>query len=125
MERLGSRGRGGSGRGRSSGGYDPLTCYWWKVHGHLARYCLGMGSQLLTGGSSGPTQGSSLNSGQSDPICGRGRERHVCFGGMNVLYDSKGCEYLVDDYGQVYVPFETKQIDAKMTNEEKVEETKN
>ena len=44
---------------------------------------------------------------------------------MNVLYDSKGCEYPMDDYGQVYVPFETEPTDAETIEEEKTKETKN
>ena len=56
----------------------------------------------------------------------RGRGRQVWFGGLNVLYNSEGCEYLVDDYGQVYVPFEFKQTGAIGENEEeKAKETKN
>ena len=44
---------------------------------------------------------------------------------MNVLYDFKRCEYPVDDYGQVYVPFETERTDAEMIEEEETKETKN
>ena len=45
---------------------------------------------------------------------------------MNVLYDSEGYEYPVDDYGQVYVPFEFEQASASdVTEEETVKSTKN
>ena len=44
---------------------------------------------------------------------------------MNVLYDSEGIEYPVDDYGQVYVPFELEQSGARETEVEKEKETKN
>ena len=43
---------------------------------------------------------------------------------MNVLYDSQGIEYIVDDYGQVYVLFELKQTNAGVTEEENTKETK-
>ena len=44
---------------------------------------------------------------------------------MNVLYDSEGIEYPVDDYGQVYVPFEFEQSGARETEVEKEKDTKN
>ena len=44
---------------------------------------------------------------------------------MNVLYDSEGIEYPVDDYGQVYVPFELEQSGAGETEVAKEKETKN
>ena len=44
---------------------------------------------------------------------------------MNVLYDSEGIEYPIDDYGQVYVPFELEQTSAGVTEEENIKETKN
>ena len=44
---------------------------------------------------------------------------------MNVLYDSEGIEYLVDDYRQVYVPFELEQSGARETEVETKKETKN
>ena len=76
------------------------------MRGHLARDCPSTETQSLTlsGGSSGPPHGSSFKSGRSGPK--RGRGKHVWFGGMNILYDSEGIEYPVDDCGQVYVPFE-------------------
>ena len=104
-----SRGRSTGGRGRSSSGFDPLACYRRGVHGHLACDCPGSGNPSMSGGSSGPTRGSSSKSGQSGPRRGRGRGQHVLFGGMNVVYDSEGYEYPVDDYGQIYVPLESKQ----------------
>ena len=89
------------------------------MHGHLARDCPSTGTKPLTssGGSTGPTHGSSFKSGRSGPK--RGRGKHVRFGGMNVLYDSEGIEYPVDDYGQVYVPFELEQTGAGEIEEEK------
>ena len=44
---------------------------------------------------------------------------------MNVLYDSEGYEYPVDDYGQIYVPLEVEPADAIVIEEEIVKETKN
>ena len=67
------RGRNSGGRGRGSGGFDPLACYRCGVGGHLARDCLSISSQsqTLSGGSSGPTRGSSFKSGQSGPKRGQ------------------------------------------------------
>ena len=73
----------------------------------------------MSGGRSGPTRGASSRFGQSGPKRGRGRGRYVCFGGMNVLYNSEGYEYPVDDYGQIYVPLEAEPTDAGVTQEEK------
>ena len=47
------------------------------------------------------------------------------FGGMNVLYDSKGYEYPMDDYGQIYVLLEAKPTDAGVIEEETNKSTKN
>ena len=97
------------------------------MHGHLARDCSSTRTQLLTlsGGNSGPTHGGSFKSGQIGPKRG-GRGRHVQFVGLNVLYDSEECEYPIDDYGQVYVPFEFEQPgDSVVTEEETVKSTKN
>ena len=118
-------GRRYSGRGRGDGNFDPLACYQCGVRGHLARDCPSTGTKPLTtsGGSTGPTRGSSFKSGRSGPR--RGRGKHVRFGGMNVLYDSEGIEYPVDDYGQVYVPFELEQTGAGEIEEEKEKSTKN
>ena len=97
-----------SGRGRSSGGrrsgsrgFDPLACYRCGLRGHLARDCPSTLTQSLTlsGGSSGPTRGSSFKSGQSGPRRGRGRGRQVRFGGLNVVYDEEGYEYPIDNFG--------------------------
>ena len=95
------------------------------MRGHLERDCPSTGTKLLTssGESTGPTRGSSFKSGQSGPT--RGRGKHVWFGWMNVLYDSEGIEYPVDDYGQVYVPFELEQTGAGEIEEEKDKNTKN
>ena len=43
---------------------------------------------------------------------------------MNVLYDTDGYEYPVDDYGQIYVPLETEQTVAETIEEEKPKENK-
>ena len=42
---------------------------------------------------------------------------------MNVLYDSEGVEYPIDDYGQVYVPFELEQTGATGVIEEETPKT--
>ena len=117
----GSRGRNsGGGRGRGSTSFDPLACYRCGVRGHLARDRPNSGTQSLTssGGSSGPIRGNSSKSGQSGPRRGRGRGRHVRFGGLNVLYDEEGNEYPVDDEGQLYVPLGYGQTDAEETQVE-------
>ena len=44
---------------------------------------------------------------------------------MNILYDSQGHEYLVDDYGQIYVLLESETTDAGVIEEEKEKETIN
>ena len=51
--------------------------------------------------------------------------QHVRFGGMNVLYDSEGYEYPINDYGQIYIPLESEPADAMMIEEEKEKNTKN
>ena len=66
-----------------------------------------------------------MRSGQSGPRRGRGRGRHIRFSSINVLYDSEGYEYLVDDYGQIYVLLEVEPTDAGVTEEEKGKETNN
>ena len=114
-------------RGRGSGGVDPLACYRCGVRGHLARDCPGTSSQLLTlsGGNPGPACGSSCKSGQSGPRCGNGRKRQARFGGMGVVYDNKGYEYPVDEYGQLYVPLYPKKTIAEEVQVEKKKDTKN
>ena len=117
----------GGGRGRGSASFDPLACYRCGVGDHLAHDCPSSGTQLLTlnGGSSGPTRGNSSKSGQSGPRRGRGRGRHVRFGGLNVLYDEEGNEYPVDNAGQLYVPLGYGQIDAEEVQVETGKITKN
>ena len=45
---------------------------------------------------------------------------------MGIVYDEEGYEYPVDDQGQIYIPYSTKQIDAEeWTEEETHKETKN
>ena len=95
------------------------------MHGHLAHDCPGTGNSSMSGGSSGPTRRSSSKSGQSGPRRGRRRGRHVCFGSMNVLYDSRGYEYPVDDYRHIYVPLQSEQTDASVNEEETEKVTKN
>ena len=43
---------------------------------------------------------------------------------MNVLYDSEGYKYLVDDYVQIYVLLEAEPTDAGAIEEEKIKKTK-
>ena len=100
----------------------PLACYICRLRGNVARDWPRQTFQSQSGGS-GPTQSSS-KSGQRGPR-NRGRERHGRFGGMNVLYDSEGYEYSVDDYGQIYVPLDAEQTDAGVSEEGKLKETKN
>ena len=128
MGNSGGRGRGIGGRRGGRGGssnFDLLVCYRCGVHGHLARDYPSTGTQLLTssGGSSGPTRGNSFKFGRSGAKTGTGK--HVRFGGMNILYDSEGIEYPVDDYRQVYVPFELDQAGAGVIEEKNIKETKN
>ena len=110
-----NRERNGGGRGCSFSGYDPLARYKCGVHGHLAHDCLSTSNVSMSGGNSGPTRGSSSRSGQSGPRRGRGRGRHVRFGGMNVLYDSEGYEYLVGDYGQICIQLEAWRAQSRRT----------
>ena len=63
--------------GRNSNGFDPLACYRCGVRGHLARDCPSTGGPSTSGGSSGPTRGSSLRSGQFRPKK-RTRKRTAC-----------------------------------------------
>ena len=46
-------------------------------------------------------------------------------GSMNVLYDSEGYEYPMDDYRQIYVLLEAEPTDASVIEEEKIKEIKN
>ena len=105
---------------------DPMAWYRCEVRGHLAHDCPSTSGPSMSGGSSGPTRGSPSKSGKSGPKRGRGPRRHFRFGGPNVLYDSEGQQYPVDDCGQIYVPLEAEQTSAEETfEEEKVKETKN
>ena len=131
MGNSGGRGRGIGGRRGGRGGsssFDPLACYRCGVRGHLARDCPSTRTQSLTpsGGNSGPTRGSSFKSGRSGPKRG-GKGRHVRFADIKVLYDSEGCAYLIDDYRQVYVPFELEPAGATsgLIEEETPKTTKN
>ena len=106
--------------------FDPLACYWCGVHGHLARDYPSSGTQSLTlsGGSFGPTRGSSSKSGQLGPRRGRGQGRQTRLGGIGVVYDDEGYEYPIDDYGQLYVLLHPEEIVAGEANEEISKETK-
>ena len=73
----------------------------------------------MSGGSTGPTHGSSLKSGRTSPRRSRGRGEHFRFGGMNVLYDLEGYEYPINDYGQIYVLLEPEPANAMTIDEEK------
>ena len=51
---------------------------------------------------------------------------HVRFAGFNVLYDSEGQEYPVDDYRQIYVPLESEHASGEeQVEDEKEKTTKN
>ena len=39
-----------------------------------------------------------------------GKGRHVWFAGMNVLYDSEGCEYPIDDYDKFMSHLNSNQL---------------
>ena len=113
-------GRGGSfggnvgrGRGGNSGGgraYDPLACYRCGVRGHLARGCP-QSRQARSTGSNSTKNAPSFKSGRGGPRRGRGRQ--VRFGGMGVVYDKEGNECPVDDEGQIYIPYSSRQTVAE------------
>ena len=79
----------------------------------------------MSGGSTGPTLGSSSKSGRIGLGRSRGRGRHFRFSGMNVLYDLEGYEYPVNDYGQIYVSLESEPADAMKKEKKKEKNTKN
>ena len=124
----GNRGRsfgGGRGRGGSSG-FDPLACYHCGVRGHLACDCTSSGGSSMIGSGTTLTRGTSSKSGRTGLGRSRGRGRHVRFVGFNVLYDSEGQEYPVDDYGQIYVPLESESAGGEeQVEDEKEKITKN
>ena len=113
----GQRGRGnfwfpGRGRGRNFGrrfgqrsggrqaGTDPLACYVCGVRGHLARDCP-QNSGTSRGGRAPNTAYVQRGTGGN-----RSRGRRTRFSGLNVVYDSEGYEYPVDDNGLIYFPDE-------------------
>ena len=113
----GQRGRGnfwfpGRGRGRNFGGRfgqrsggrqagtDPLACYVCGVRGHLARDCP-QNSGTSRGGRAPNTAYVQRGTGGN-----RSRGRRTRFSGLNVVYDSEGYEYPVDDNGLIYFPDE-------------------
>ena len=77
----------------------------------------------MSGSGTTLTRGTSSNSGRTGPDRSRGRGRHVRFVGFNVLYDSEGQEYLVDNYGQIYVPLESEHVGGKDQVEDEKEKT--
>ena len=124
----GNRGRSfGGGRGRGGNfGYDPLACYRCGVRGHLARDCPSSGGSSMSGSGTTLTRGTSSKSGRTGPGRSRGRGRHIRFAGFNVMYDSEGQEYPVDDYGQIYIPLESELTGGEESVEdEKEKNTKN
>ena len=90
------------------------------MRGHFARNYPSSNTQSLTlsGGSFGPTRGSSSKFGQSGPRHGQGRGRQTWFAGMGIVYDDEGYEYPVDDYGQLYVPLNPEETISGEANEE-------
>ena len=80
----------------------------------------------MSGSGTTLTRGTSSKSGRTGPGRLRGSGRHVRFAGCNVLYDSEGQEYPVDDYGQIYVPLESELAGGEEPMEdEKEKNTKN
>ena len=83
----GQRGRGGRARGSSgSVNFDPLACYRYGVHGHMARDCP-QAAQSQGSGNAVPSRGGFSKSGQKGPQRGRGQGRQVHFSALHVLYD--------------------------------------
>ena len=74
----------------------------------------------MSGSGTALAHGTSSKSGRTSPGRSRGRGRHVRFAIFNVLYDSEGQEYPVDDYGQIYVQLESEHAGG----EEQVEDEK-
>ena len=80
----------------------------------------------MSGSGTTLTRGTSSKSGRTGPGRSRGRGRHVRFAGFNVLYDSEGQEYPVDDYGQIYVPLESELTGGEeLVEDVKEKSTKN
>ena len=77
----------------------------------------------MTGSGTTLTHGTSSKSGRTSPGRSRGRGRHVRFAGFNVLYDSEGQEYPVDDHGQIYVPLESENAGGEENVEDEKENT--
>ena len=71
-------------------------------------------------------RGTSSKSRRTSQGRSRGRGRHIRFVGFNVLYDSEGYKYPVDDYGQIYVPLESEHVGGEeQVEDEKEKTTKN
>ena len=105
--------------------FDPLACYRWGVHGHLARdYPQSGNAQSQGSGTAGPSQRRFPQSGQKGPRS-RGRVCSVRFSALSVLYDDEGNAYPVDDAGQLYVPLESAQAVDESAEVEIQKETKN
>ena len=80
----------------------------------------------MSGSGTTLTRSTSSKSGRTGPGRSRGHGRHVRFAGFNVLYDSEGQEYPVDDYGQIYVPLESEHDGGEdQVEDEKEKNTKN
>ena len=75
----------------------------------------------MSGSGTTLTRSTSSKSGRTGPGRSRGRGRHVRFAGFNVLYDSEGQEYPVDDYGQIYVPLESEHAGGEEQVENETE----
>ena len=97
----GSRGRNtGGGRGRGSANFDPLACYQYGVHGHLARDY----PQLRYIVADVECWQFWSHSWEFNEIWAvRPKERTWSvegtsnFGGLNVVYDDEGNEYPIDN----------------------------
>ena len=72
------------------------------VRGHLARDCP-QNAGTSRGGRAPNTAYVQRGTGGN-----RSRGRRARFGGLNVVYDSEGYEYPVDDQGVIYFPDEEK-----------------
>ena len=80
----------------------------------------------MSGSGTTLARGTSSKAGHIGPSQSRGRGRHVRFAVFNVLYDSEGQEYPVDDYGQIYVPLESEHAGGEdQVEDEKEKTTKN
>ena len=80
----------------------------------------------MSGNGTTLSSGTSSKFGCTGPGRSRGRGRHIRFVVFNVLYDSEGQKYPVDDYGQIYVPLESEHAGGEeQVEDEKEKTTKN